>query len=176
MSRRIIAFAGRIGAGKTMAARYLTDVYGFAPTKFAGPLKAMLRGLGLDNLHLEGDLKEVPCDLLGGRTPRYAMQTLGTEWRDMMHPHLWTQAWARALPEQGRIVVDDLRFRHEAEASRRLGGLVVRIDRTAPDDLAHTHASEQLAFIPDCVLTNHGTPGDLFAALDNLLEEYRMTE
>ena len=40
----------------------------------------MLYQLGLGEAHIEGALKEVPCELLGGKTPRYAMQTLGTEW------------------------------------------------------------------------------------------------
>jgi hypothetical protein len=47
--------------------------------KFAGPLKSMCMALGLTEAHIEGHLKEVPCELLCGQTPRHAMQTLGTE-------------------------------------------------------------------------------------------------
>ena len=41
---------------------------------FAGPLKAMMAALGLSSEQIDGSLKETPCDLLCGKTPRQAMQ------------------------------------------------------------------------------------------------------
>jgi hypothetical protein len=77
---RLIALTGYAGSGKSTLADILACEHGFTVVKFAGPLKAMLRALGLDEREIEGDLKEQPCQLLAGHTPRRAMQTLGTEW------------------------------------------------------------------------------------------------
>ena len=35
---------------------------------------------GMIRRMIDGDLKEAPTPLFEGRTPRHAMQTLGTEW------------------------------------------------------------------------------------------------
>ena len=119
----IITFTGDAGAGKSTAAGvvkdYLTqDLFLDDPKiiKFAGPLKDMMRALGLTEDEIEGDLKEEPCSLLQGKTPRYAMQTIGTEWgRDMIGPCLWTTSWARRVHAQEGAVtlVDDVRFPNE---------------------------------------------------------------
>ncbi len=94
----------------------------------------MLRALGLSPAHLEGDLKETPTELLAGQTPRWAMQTLGTEWgRELMGPDIWANAWEHAatlvLNEGGTVVVDDCRFPNELEAVRHLGGVAINILR-----------------------------------------------
>lgn len=47
MYPKIIAFSGCIGTGKTTAANFLRERYGYALIKFADPLKSMLRALGL---------------------------------------------------------------------------------------------------------------------------------
>jgi dephospho-CoA kinase len=48
MTRKIVAILGVAGSGKTLVARHLVEAYGFQRTRFAGPLKNMLKvGLGL---------------------------------------------------------------------------------------------------------------------------------
>jgi hypothetical protein len=166
----LIALVGLAGSGKSTAAKYLTANHGYRVEKFAGPLKDMLRAFGLTEAHIEGDLKEAPCDLLGGRTPRYAMQTLGTEWgRDLIHPSLWTGAWM-ARARGGLVVTDDCRFENEAEAVRRLGGMIIRVARPSLGNVVH-HASEsgQSRIQSDRYIVNGGTPADLFAQIDAVL-------
>ena len=68
----LVAFVGPIGSGKTACAEYFCKKYGYTNIKFAGPLKRMLKEMGLTDEHLEGALKEQPCDILAGRTPRWA--------------------------------------------------------------------------------------------------------
>ena len=80
MRPRLIGFCGAAGAGKTHAATLLARDWGYSRVRFAGPLKAMLHALGLTEADTDGAAKDQPADLLGGRTPRHAMQTLGTEW------------------------------------------------------------------------------------------------
>ncbi|MBP2147908.1 deoxynucleotide monophosphate kinase [Xanthobacter flavus] len=136
----IIGFAGRAGAGKTTAAQHLVQHHRFERVRIAGPLKAMMRALGCTEEEVDGARKELPCDLLGGRTPRQAMQWLGTEWgRDMIAPDLWTRAWEYAAAGKPRVVVDDVRFPNEVEAVRRLGGVVIRL--VAPGEVALEAAS-----------------------------------
>lgn len=141
---RLIGFAGRAGAGKTTAARYLCERYGFTRVRFAGPLKDMMRALGLTDAEVEGDRKEAPCDLLCGRTPRQAMQWLGTEWgRDLLGPDFWVEAWSRqaqgVLVAGGRVAIDDVRFLNEASKIWGFGGIVVKIvaEGAAPPPASH---------------------------------------
>jgi hypothetical protein len=155
--RTVIAFTGLAGAGKTTAATHLIDRHGFRRVRFAGPLKAMMAALGLTAAEIDGDRKEFPCELLGGKTPRWAMQTIGTEWgRDLIAQDLWIRAWQHAvsqLPAGVNVVVDDCRFPNEADAVRAAGGWMVRIERPGAGT-ASAHQSEQHALSADCTLEN----------------------
>ncbi len=162
---RIIGLMGYGGAGKSTAAEVLVDQFGFRRTKFAGPLKSMMRALynsaGMPRLEIErrieGDLKEVPDDLLQGRTPRQAMQWLGTEWgRGFFGDNLWVDLWAAGLDATERYVVDDCRFPNEAAAIRARGGIVVLVDRPGFGPV-NGHSSETPPTDPDVVLHNGGT-------------------
>lgn len=156
--RTIVAFTGLAGAGKSTAAAHLVKSRGFERVRFAGPLKAMMKALGCTDAEIDGDRKEVPCDLLGGKTPRQAMQWLGTEWgRDLIDSNLWIRAWRAAvdrLPGGIPAVVDDCRFPNEAEAIRAAGGVIVRIERPGAGT-ASVHASEQHQL--DAARTLHNT-------------------
>lgn len=187
----IVGFCGAIGAGKTTAALRLTSAHGFTRVRFAQPLKSALRGLlasaGVPEAEavrmVDGDLKEAPSAALCGRTPRHAMQTLGTEWgRDCIGPDFWASIWqgaARAiLAAGGRVVVDDLRFPNEEKALRALGGALIRIDRAGVG--ASTHASEGQPLAPDATLANDGDIDALRlnvdAAVLPLIEQRRKDE
>ncbi len=132
------------GAGKSTLAARLNMRYGYARMKMAGPLKEMLRaylhGQGLYSSQIEdmieGSAKHEPHVLLNGKTPRHAMQTLGTEWgRNCMGEDFWVEAAAEqiehALKNGLNVVVDDVRFPNEMDMIRDLGGIVVRIRRPA---------------------------------------------
>ncbi|MPZ19526.1 MAG: deoxynucleotide monophosphate kinase [Luteitalea sp.] len=158
MKRILIGFTGRIGAGKSTAARALYN-RGFTRVRFAGPLKAMMACLGLSEQEVDGSLKEEPCDLLCGKTPRYAMQTIGTEWgRQMIGDDIWIRAFKRAVQDYPyrMLVCDDVRFQNEANAIRELGGAVVRVVR-GDSAGAVGHASERQDFLADATLYNAGS-------------------
>jgi hypothetical protein len=157
VKRILIGFTGRIGAGKSTAARALYN-RGFTRVRFAGPLKAMMACLGLSEEEVDGSLKEEPRDLLCGKTPRYAMQTIGTEWgRQMIGDDIWIRAFKRTVESYGLhipLVCDDVRFQNEANAIRELGGVVVRVTRG--DRVADgIHASERQDFVADATLYNN---------------------
>ena len=170
----IIALSGLAGAGKSTAAKHLSLVHGFTLVKFAGPLKRMLRSIGLSDEELEGVRKEVPSELLCGRTPRHAMQTLGTEWgRDLIGPDFWVNLWeftaCEILAEEGKVVVDDCRFPNEAEKVRKLGGKIVTIQ--GPRKIRSAHSSEQTLH-GDAVIFNDRSIYDLNAELDKIMEKF----
>lgn len=142
----IVGLVGSKGCGKSTVANLMVQNNGFQVVKFAGALKDMLRALGLSEEEIEGDLKETPSDLLCGKTPRHAMQTLGTEWgRDMIGPNFWVQAWAARAQQHRLVVCDDCRFENEAATIAGNNGRLIRIIRPSADGHGDTHASEALA-------------------------------
>lgn len=167
----LIAFHGLARSGKGVATRRLISKHGFTVHKLAGPLKNMLRSLGLTEEHIEGSLKEKPCDLLGGQTPRYAMQTLGMEWgRDLIHKSLWHISWVNSKPDSD-LVVDDLRFPNDYDFLKSLGATVVKVER--PGVERGSHASENQQLPHDHLLLNDGALEDLQIKVDALLSELR---
>lgn len=180
MSPRLVVFTGPAGCGKSTAASYLVREYGFTRLRFAGPLKDMLHAIGLSEIETDGALKETPCELLGGKTPRHAMQTLGTEWgRDLIDGDFWVNLWARRadilLSKGVDVVCDDCRFPNEAKAAHQLGGLIVKIYGAAGVAADSGHASEHQDIPSDFRLFNDGLNHEVFEArLDGVLERMEM--
>ncbi|QWY83235.1 deoxynucleotide monophosphate kinase protein [Rhizobium phage RHph_X2_25] len=163
---RLVALTGAAGSGKSTATRYLVEHNGYTLVKFAGPLKDMLRAIGFDDDEIEGEFKEMPMEMLCGKTPRHAMQTLGTEWgRKCMGEDFWVRIWRlRAAMVGGRVVVDDCRFPNEAQAIRELGGMIVKLEGRG--GIAGSHASEAGCGQHDVVVTNDGCVTELYAAVE----------
>ncbi len=166
-------------AGKSTLAEHLSQKEKFIRIKMAGALKHMLAAffeyVGIEESfvpnYLEGALKEYPCPLLGGNTPRHAMQTLGTEWgRGCISEDFWVDTAERVIRDllaQGdSVVVDDVRFPNEMQMIKRNGGIAVKIIR--PDAAPKTqilHASEgSLNDMPfDFTIENTYTTSEDFA-------------
>lgn len=172
MGPKVVALCGLAQSGKSTCADYLERM-GYRRIKFASPLKDMLRALGLDEEHLEGELKEKPCDLLLGHTPRHAMQTLGTEWgRALIGQDLWRNIWSHrvmtALAQGINVVVDDLRHLNELEEVRNFPSVSIKVVRPGVGS-AGTHSSEQYHLDTDFVIFNHGTKQYLWETLESLV-------
>lgn len=147
----LIGLLGRKGSGKDTAAAVLLS-QGYQNVKFAGALKEMLRsllayqGADADTIErmIEGDLKEVPTDYFAGQTPRFAMQTLGTEWgRDLIGTNFWVGTAMRRASGQ-KTVITDVRFPNEVEAIDSEGGAVVGITADWIVATKGEHESERL--------------------------------
>ena len=152
---RVVGFCGLIGSGKTTAAQHLVNKFGYERVRFAGPLKDMSRAL-LSERQIDGDLKEVPCDVLGGKTPRVFMQLLGTEFgRQMIDQNIWVNAWLERARKFDAVVADDVRFPNEADAIHKLGGTLILIER--PGAVKQGHASEGQALDHDGIIPNDGS-------------------
>lgn len=164
----LVAFTGPLESGKTTCAKYLVSEFGYTRHRFAGPLKRMLRAIGLSEEQVDGGLKEAPSEILCGKSTRWALQSLGTNWgRELIGEDLWIRAWKATLP-QGLVVVDDLRFPNEAQTIRSKGGLIVRVVRPGAD-LDFSHESESHEIPADVTVYNNGDIPYLLQQLDALM-------
>lgn len=182
----VIALAGTIGSGKSTVADHLITKHGFQRVRFADPLKGMLSTLLLKQgctpeyvkRCIEGDLKTKPIPELAGRTPRHAMQTLGTEWgRDRMSPDLWVACWkgqaTQLLGKGVPVVAEDCRFFNEFDCVKEMKGLIWRIARSAHEATGHVSETEQMNFDVDSNLLNNGSINSLLIRVDQLLRTYK---
>ncbi len=165
---RVIGISGPAGSGKSTAADLLIERHGYVRVKFAAPLKAMCRAIGMTDDQIEGSLKETPSRLLQGRTPRYVMQTLGTEWgRKLVGENLWIDLWTESvnacLDQGGRVVCDDVRFANEALAVLKLGGIVYRLQGRG--GISGAHDSERGDFFAHRLIGNDGSRDELYNRL-----------
>lgn len=179
----VIGIVGKADSGKTTIAKHLESNHDYVRVSFAEILKDMLQKLGLSREEIYGSLKEEPCSLLLGKTPRHAMQTLGTEWgRDLIHKDLWANAWkvrtARQLALGHKVVCDDCRFENEARFIRTFHGAkiwkVLRLEKDLPvleSVAASTHSSELdfecIKF--DVLFSNYATVEELRGYIDYTL-------
>jgi len=173
----LVVLNGLPHSGKGVVADFLINRHGFTRHKIAKPIKDMLRALpGITEEHIEGRLKELPCPELGGKSPRWAMQTLGKQWRETMEsndpndPDFLCILWRNGRPP-GPIVVDDLRYPQEVPFFKALGAKILRIERpgvTAPDT---GHEAEKRQLQVDGVIQNTGTIEDLEVVAERSLRE-----
>ncbi len=160
---KIIGLLGLSGSGKSVIARHLEEINGrpfVLRCRLAGPIKLMLRAMGLSRNDVDGPGKKEANPLLQGNTPRYAMQTLGTEWgRNTIGKNIWIDILFYTL-EHGRsgdvIIIDDVRFPNEILAIKNKGGVIWRIDRPGLETPQGNHESEFYAdkFKTDIILVN----------------------
>lgn len=174
----ILGFTGYKGCGKDTAAAFAPYVKIY---KFADPLKDMLRvylrywGLEREtaDLFLEGNLKEVPIYQFMDKTPRWAMQSLGTEWgRNLIGSDIWLSTMENRLmrhlmkkSSDEVIAITDVRFLNEAALISKAGGKLIRITRPGvePDAVAHQSEAEMKLIIPHHTIVNDGTVEELQA-------------
>jgi len=176
-----IAILGLKGHGKDTAAQCLEQL-GYENIKFAGPLKEMLYTLyqqigfmrGQAAQRIDGDLKEEVCPHLKV-TPRWAMQSLGTEWgRVEIHPDIWLNLAVERIRMHDKVVVTDCRFDNEFKRLQANRFLTIRVER--PELMAQAtdlHASETriLDHKVDCVVYNDGTIDDLHRKILEIRED-----
>jgi hypothetical protein len=181
----ITAFCGRQTSGKSTAAEYLVKKHMYIKLRFSNYLKKMLHdGLGVPVKYIDGDMKNESCDILCGKTARFAMQTLGTEWgRNIIHPDIWAHALRRDIEwylANGiyRFVIDDLRFISEERYlstlaknginDRRVKLQVIKIERKNVKILDH-ESENQIEYIDsDWTMQNNLSKEELYKSIDSI--------
>lgn len=160
---KIIGLTGYARSGKDTVARMIRTRVNQSDhdceiLAFAEPMKTFAREVfGFTDEQLYGDTRDVP-DQRWQRpdgsflTPRYALQTLGTEWGRNCDPNVWVKAGlmraARSLAEV--VVFTDVRFLNEAAQIRKAGGQLWRVDRGV--ERRHAHESEAFIWAADMSL------------------------
>lgn len=161
----LVGIAGRAGAGKSTAASVLVKEFGFIEVALADPLKRICKEVfDFSDEQLWGP-SEKRNELderypLGGNgvgflSPRYALQTLGTEWGRGCYEDVWIDIAIRTAqkllggdigipeeydPKRGLIyagnynppegvVISDIRFPNEVAAIKKAGGTIWLIER-----------------------------------------------
>lgn len=138
-----IGLSGYAGTGKTEAARFIEEVYGYERQHIAEPLRRMLASLLRDYGYSDADIERW---LVGewkdgviipelGVTSRHLQITLGTEWgRVQVGRDIWAKLWriqaevGRAIDSKGRMN-DSVRFPNEEESVRQGKGFTILITR-----------------------------------------------
>lgn len=140
----IIGISGKRGSGKDMLAKYLVP-YGFEVRSFAQTLKSEVRELfKLTKEHTDGELKEShtcyiksiwpedagPEDTCVVKlwTPREIMIAYGQFFRQF-DKDWWIKRTLLSIDQNSRIVVPDVRFKNEADYIKRMGGVLIRLER-----------------------------------------------
>lgn len=168
----LIGLAGKARTGKDTVADLIIEHQGGFRYSFADPIREMLIPLGIDLRMPEWQkMKETEIPLIG-KSPRYLMQTLGTEWgRNMVCEDLWLRLAAHKLKySDSTMVVADVRFENEAEWIRQNGGLLIHIFRDdAPSVRAHPSEAGVMVKKGDRTIHNDGSLLDLAAKVHALL-------
>ena len=143
----------------------------YQTVSFAGPMRRVIlsllveQGVDHDVIHAhmhDGALKEVPIPGVGKSFVELAIK-IGTDvGRNWLGEDTWTKLWERdARRYMGAtyhplVLADDVRFPNEAAAVRRLGGVMIGIDRPdATVSAARAAAEGKLTLADmDAVVTN----------------------
>jgi len=186
---KIIGLVGYKRSGKTTAAKYLEEKYGFTRHNFKDALIAELKQnfpdlLG-EILKTENEARFEWCqpeitldDLFVVKPPliRALMVNYGTEVRRKEEPDYWVHQWKMKVPDllaldKYTIVADDVRFLNEAEAIKGWSGTIIRIVREdIPTGGDHQSETEQQHIEADYTITvGPGEHNKLFEELDKIL-------
>lgn len=151
----ILGLSGFIGSGKTTTSDWFIQNHSFRRLSFADPIRDMIIALGVPEEVLRDPVaKEQPHPLLLGRSPRFAMEELGTTWgRNIMHPQFWVGHFALRARKAKFVIVDDVRYPNEVEAIHELGGMVFKLIVPGQEPKVRTDFAVQ-TIVPDEALDN----------------------
>jgi hypothetical protein len=163
-----VALVGIAGSGKSTLANKLVDEQGYTKLSFAAPVKAIATIMLMRPID-----KTNPLD-------REFLQQLGTDLGRKRDPQIWVKHFDVEYQDNvklgvEKIVVDDVRFKNEADYLRAQGFMIVKITGRGYDlGSLGRHASEtELDSIePDWYLNN----GDDIEGSFEMLKGYMIIE
>lgn len=147
----IIGVSGVSRSGKDTIASFLVENYGYEKRSFADPIKEALYRLNPDVTvnNLKGSKLRTAVDIFGWEEikdtvpeVRPLLQKMGTEvGREMFGQDFWVNQALKDLDKGSKVVIADVRHPNEADAIRKLGGKIVRVERIGFGP-ANDHESE----------------------------------
>lgn len=199
----LIGITGKKYSGKDTAGNHLIKNYKFTRYALADPLKKAVKEIFmLSDDQVWGHLKEA-IDKRYGVTPRKLLQIIGTElFRNDIFSYLpgsfkipYGKIWINRFKlwyEKNKkywkmtdytgvgkyfernVVVTDVRFLDEAEVIKKLGGIVIKIERPILNYRKDDHSSEiYINYIKtDYTIINDGSIKDLEKKIDIVLDTH----
>jgi len=187
-NNNLIGFSGKKRSGKDSAGLYLIEKYNYVQYSFAGPLKKACAEIFMfTDEQTGGDDKEM-FDDRWNITARKVFQIFGTEmfrqklgdfFPEMEHlkENFWIYRFEMWYTEQIRknpnikVVVTDIRFQNESIIVKKLGGIVIKVNRDT-GMLLDGHSSEKnIDFIKaDITIENNGTLEEYYTEIEKALE------
>lgn len=197
----VIGIIGKKRSGKDTLAEHLIDSYNFERYSFADPIKDACRHLfGFTDEQLYGDLKD-QIDYNWNVSPRVVLQVMGTEifqydiqeripelkaigrahWVKLFemwyNDRLILENEINNFVDDGtfHVVIPDVRFQHEIDGIRRVGGKVLKVIRPGlVFEDTHPSEIEQDAITDiDYTLVNDSDIPTLYTKLDAVIRDLR---
>jgi len=145
---RLVGLTAPKGMGKTTFAQKI----GGEILSLATPIKQMLE-LIVPRIYIHEEKEKQIPGFPEGITSRVLMQRLGTEFGRACHPKIWVniakeQASRRLKATEAigihdyRLIIDDIRFKNEADMIHELGGEVWKLKREGYSAEEDNHCSE----------------------------------
>jgi len=149
----IIGFTGKKTAGKTSAAKFINEKYGYPIFSFADALKEMIVTAGMATP--EEVYQSKPENV------RWLLQKIGTDIiRNQINPNFWVDKMTDKIIncKEKIIIIDDIRFLNERKFVLDFNGVLIKIIRNNVYN-NDTHQSEIEIDLLDCnhILLNNGS-------------------
>jgi len=135
----LIGIKGKIGVGKTESAKILKESFPFQEYAMADPIKKIGAILGFSQDELYGSQEQkLRINKHWGVSSREFLQKFGTDVCRLFMPtkipqmkNLWVQCFEIFCEEHRdtNIIVSDVRFIDEADSIRKMGGIIIEIQR-----------------------------------------------
>jgi len=175
----LIGLSGKKHSGKSTVAQYLTRNKHYTEKAFANPLKrGIIEWFGIPDSSLFGSEEDKNTIIPNwGVSGRQLMQVIGTDvCRDYLPTLLpsvydiWIRRMENDLKESSSdsIVISDCRFKDEIDLIKRLGGIVIRVERPTLT-LIDSHSSETQVLETNYTIHNTGTVLELYTQVDSIL-------
>jgi hypothetical protein len=197
----IIGISGYSGSGKDLVGTIIQEISlnKWHIKKWAGKLKtiaSILTGIPVENFEDQefkktllgpewGTVKDIPLNEVpvfadiqfnSLMTVRDFLQKLGTDAiRDSLHENTWVNATMIDYTAESNWIITDTRFPNEAEAIKKAGGIVVRINRPGVQPI-NPHPSETSLddWNFDAVINNDGDVSDIVHKVGLLLYRHNI--
>jgi len=140
----IVGLVGRARVGKDTIAQHLVETRGYTLHRLARPVKEACVALyGWTPETLESSAKDT-VDPGWGITPRDAMVQLTRAIQDKMGPSFFTRRLFDSLPENARVVIPDVRYKHDIDEIHRRGGVTIKVTREGVPQFEHENHIDAL--------------------------------
>lgn len=168
----LIAFGGRRFSGKSTAERILVDKYYFQPIRFSDRLREIFSEIaGVDVIEYNKwdqlkDLQEI-----NGRSLRGHLCDLADSIKSI-NPSYFTDFAKRRIStalKSYNVVAPDIRFQHELEAIKSIGGITVKIERNLAEDTFIHNSENGVEDGWDFIISNNGSILDLEEEIKKIL-------